>query len=192
MSSTNIRCFIAIRLPHNVQEHISAYIKDLKKLSHDIRWTKAENIHLTIKFLGEIPADRVDAVQKALYPVGHQFSQFSLIVSRAGCFPGKKNPRVFWLGMEQGKENPLFAIHEWIEDQLIKLDFEKEKRRFSPHLTIGRLRARRPVDFSAVFNFFENQPFGPIRFAVENIFLMQSYLKSSGAEYQIIEAYDLK
>ncbi len=189
MSNTNIRCFIAIHLPQSVQEQITAYIERLKSLSHDIRWIKAENIHLTMKFLGEIPAERVDAVKKALYPLSDQFSQFNLNVSGAGCFPGKKNPRVFWLGMEQGKENPLFAVHKWIEDHLFKLDFEKEKRRFSPHLTIGRVRARRDVDFSDVFNFLENNPFSPIKFTVEKIFLMRSFLKPSGAEYQIIESY---
>jgi len=192
MYDNNIRCFIAIHLPQSVQEQISAYIERLKSLSHDIRWIKAENIHLTMKFLGEIPAERVEAVKKVLNPLDHQFPQFSLVVSGAGCFPGKKNPRVFWLGMEQGKENPLFAVHKWIDDHLFKLDFEKEKRRFSPHLTIGRVRARKTIDFSEVFSFLENHPFSPTKFTVEKIFLMRSFLKPTGAEYQIIESYRLK
>jgi 2'-5' RNA ligase len=192
MLTDSIRCFIAIHLPANVQKQISTYSENLKKISHDVRWIRAKNIHLTLKFLGEIEAKRVDLVKKNLYSLSDQFSPFCLKISGSGCFPGKKRPRVFWLGMEQGKENPLFSIHHWIEEQLLKLGFEKEKRRFSPHLTLGRVRARQPVDFSDLFIFLEQNPFIPIEFQVEEIVFMQSNLKASGAEYHNIEKYPLK
>jgi len=192
MSTEKIRCFIAIHLTPEVQKLIADYIFKLKTYSSDVRWIRVDNIHLTLKFLGEINFSRVEQVKQSLYQISEQFSQFDLNISGSGCFPDKKRPRIFWLGMEQGKENPLFAIHQWIEDQLHILTIEKEKRRFSPHLTLGRVRARQPVDFSDLFTFIENNPFAPIKFSVQYIYLMKSNLKPTGAEYQVIEKYPLK
>jgi 2'-5' RNA ligase len=192
MSDQKIRCFIAIHLPPEVQNQISDYIEKLKECSTDVRWIQASNIHLTLKFLGEIDSTRVDRVKQSLYPISNKFSSFSLNISGSGCFPGKKRPRVFWLGMDQGKENPLFSTHQWIENKLFEINFEREKRRFSPHLTLGRVRAREPVDFSGLFTFLEQNSFTPVRFSVQVIYFMQSYLKPTGAEYQVIEKYQLR
>jgi 2'-5' RNA ligase len=192
MSAQEIRCFIAIHLPHEVRNRISEYILQLREYSNDVRWVQAENIHLTLKFLGEIDSSRVDQVKQSLNPISDKFSPFILNVSGSGCFPGKKRPRVFWLGMEQGTENPLFGINRWIEDKLEQLNFEKEKRRFSPHLTIGRVRARQQVDFSKLFSFMERTPFLPIEMTVSDISFTQSNLKPTGAEYQVIEKYPLR
>jgi len=192
MSTQEIRCFIAIHLSHEVRNRISDYILKLKGYSSDIRWARTGNIHLTLKFLGEINSSRVEQVKQSLYPISNKFSPFNLNIYGSGCFPGKKRPRVLWLGMEQGTENPLFGIHQWIEDQLEQLNFDKEKRRFSPHLTIGRVRARQETDFSDMFTFMEENPFTSIEMFVSEIFFIRSYLKSSGAEYQVIEKYLLK
>ena len=191
-ANRRIRCFIAINLPSDVREQISKYIENLKVYSKDIRWINAANLHLTLKFLSEITSDKVHQVKKCLYPISDQFSSFNLNIFGTGCFPGKKRPRVFWIGMEQDKTNPLFVIQQWIENQLLDLKFEKEKRRFSPHLTLGRVRAKTPVDFSELFTFLEQNPFEPFKFSVTSIFFMQSILKPSGAEYHIIEKYPLK
>lgn len=192
MSDENIRCFVAIQLPVNVQSKISEYTKRLKNISSDVRWTRVENIHLTLKFLGEIESRRVDSVKKALSPLSDNFSSFDLTILGSGCFPGKKRPRIFWLGMDQGVKNHLFGVHKWIETSLSELEFEREKRRFSPHLTIGRVRARQPVEFSDLFAFLEKHPFEPVSFTVEKVYFMQSILKPTGAEYKIIESYPLK
>ena len=192
MSNNIVRCFIAIRLSPTIILQISSYIEALQKISQDIRWTKAENIHLTLKFLGEIEDSRADMVKEKLYSVSKVFSQFSLKISGSGSFPGRKRPRVFWLGMEQSHENPLFTVHKWIEDNLHTLGFEKEKRRFSPHLTIGRVRSKYPADFTDLFSFMDKNPFPPIDLKVENLFFIQSFLKPTGAEYNIIESYPLR
>jgi len=192
MSDGNIRCFIAIHIPPMVQSQILAYIDQLKRISQEVRWIKGENIHLTLKFLGEVDSKRVESVKKYLHPLSDKFSKFRLQILGSGCFPQKKRPRVFWLGMEQSKDNPLFSIHNWIDSQLVELEFEKEKRRFSPHLTVGRVRAGQPVEFLDLFRFLENNPFTPVNFQVDEIFFMQSYLKPTGAEYSVIESYPLK
>jgi 2'-5' RNA ligase len=192
MSDQKTRCFIAIHIPDEIHNQISNYIGKLKEYSEQIRWIKATNIHLTLKFLGEIDFSRVDKVKQCLNPISKNFSSFILNISGFGCFPGKKRPRVFWLGMEQEKENPLFGLHHWIENELLKIDFEKEKRRFSPHLTLGRVRARQPVDFTKLFSFIEHNHFTPTKFSVRDIYFMQSFLKPTGAEYQVIDKYPLK
>jgi 2'-5' RNA ligase len=192
MSIENIRCFIAIQIPDKIQSGISSYINNLRKISSDVRWVKVENIHLTLKFLGEINPNRADLVREILSPMSNNFPPFNLSVSGTGCFPNKKRPRVFWIGMEQGKENPLFSIHQWIENQLVNLDFEKEKRRFSPHLTLGRVRAKHTVDFSDLFRFMDDNPFPSSQFHVQDVVFMQSILKPSGAEYRVLESYPLK
>ena len=192
MSGQKVRCFVAINIPDEVHDQISNYIEKLKKYSEEIRWIKAANIHLTLKFLGEIDSSRVAQVKHCLNPISNKFSSFDLNISGLGCFPGKNRPRVFWLGMEQGKENPLFGVHQWIENQLEQIGFEKEKRRFSPHLTLGRVRAGQPVDFTKIFTFIEQSPFTPIDFQVRDVYFLQSFLKPTGAEYQVIEKYLLK
>jgi 2'-5' RNA ligase len=157
-----------------------------------VRWTRVENIHLTLKFLGEIESRRVNSVKKALQPLSDDFSSFALTISGSGCFPGEKRPRIFWLGMEQDIDKHLCNIHKWIDTSLSNLNFEREKRRFSPHLTIGRVRARQPVDFSDLFVFLEKHPFEPVSFDVEKVYFMQSFLKPTGAEYKVIESYTLR
>jgi 2'-5' RNA ligase len=186
-----IRCFIAVQLNAEIKSQISTYIENLKRITRDIRWVKAENIHLTLKFLGEIESEHVEAVKKNLYPLSAEFQKFSLKIDGTGCFPGKKRPRVFWLGLEQGIDNPLFKLHKWIENELEKLGFEKEKRRFSPHLTLGRVRARNPINFSDLFAYFESNPFPTLDLNVSALFFIQSFLKPSGPEYQVIESYPL-
>ena len=192
MSAQEIRCFIAIKLPTEVRNRISEYIVKLNGYTGDVRWVRAENIHLTLKFLGEIDLSRVDQIKQLLKPICSNFSPFNLNISGSGCFPGKKRPRVFWLGMEQGTENPLFGIHQWIEDKLEQINFDREKRRFSPHLTIGRVRARQQGDFSELFSFMERIPFASIQMIVSEIYFIQSNLTPTGAEYKVIEKYLLR
>lgn len=84
-------------------------------------------------------------------------------------------------------ENPLFDIHQWIEDQLFPLGFAKEKRRFSPHLTLGRVKNQE--DFSELYSFLDQQPFKKVIFNVDKLSFMRSELKPTGAEYSVIHEY---
>ena len=192
MDTQLIRCFIAIHLPDEIKTQISTFLDELRKLSKEVRWVNVDNLHLTLKFLGEIESARVDKIKENLSPLCQEFSKFTLKIAGTGCFPNRRKPRVFWLGMEQSKENPLFSMHKWIETNLENLGFEKEKRRFSPHLTLGRVRAKHTVDFTYLFNHMDSIPFTPVDLDVENISFMQSRLKPTGAEYSIIESYPLK
>ena len=182
-----IRCFIAVNLPDKIRVEIKSYLSELMRLTSAVKWVRVENIHLTLKFLGEIEADKVKLIEDKLADIGNVFSPFELSIAGSGCFPGRKNPRVFWLGLEQGIENPLFSLHQWIEKQLSPLGFAIEKRRFSPHLTLGRVKNQE--DFSDLYTFLDQQPFKKTIFRADKLSFMQSVLKPTGAVYSVIHEY---
>jgi 2'-5' RNA ligase len=185
-----IRCFISLHVPEEIVTGISQYIQELKKLTTGVKWIRPEGIHLTLKFLGEIESSRVKMIESRLPEISKACAPFNIYVSGSGCFPGRKKPRVFWVGLEQGESNPLLGIHVLIENILEPLGFDKEKRRFSPHLTLGRVK--HPANFLNIYTFFDKHPFPKINFHVTEFFFMRSELKPSGAEYSVIGRYPLK
>ncbi len=189
MSEPLIRCFIALHVPEEIVTGISQYIQELKKLTTGVKWIRPEGIHLTLKFLGEIESSRVEAIQSRLPEISEAVAPFSLHVSGAGCFPGRNRPRVFWLGLEQCESNPLSEIQALIENILEPLGFERESRRFSPHLTLGRVK--HPGNFINIYSFFDKHPFPKRNINVTEFFFIRSELKSSGAEYSVIGRYPL-
>ena len=187
MPENLIRCFIAVEIPEPILNVIAAYLSKLKQISREVRWVRADTIHLTLKFLGEIERSRLATVQSSLEGISAQANPFSLEISGCGAFPGKSRPRVFWLGMSADKESPLLSVQRWIEKEMADLGFESENRRFSPHLTLGRVKS--PADFSDIFRYFDKHPFPPMRFNVDHVALIQSHLKPSGAEYEVLREY---
>ena len=189
MNNQLIRCFIAIKLPQEVHTQIESHVHDLSRYTKMVRWIKPDSLHLTIKFLGEIETDRVEKVKSTLAKVKGVVSPFDLRVIGSGCFPGRKRPRVFWLGFDKEGVLHLSTIQIWLEDQLMSVGFEKEKRKFSPHLTIGRVKG--DDKFSDLYSYIDNHPFTGKIFNVDKIFLIRSCLKPTGAVYQEIGAYPL-
>ena len=189
MQNDFIRCFIAIQIPKLIILEIEDYINNLKKISPQIRWVNAKGIHLTLKFLGEIKPDLVHEIKNNLLPIKNVVEKFKLTVNPAGCFPNENRPRVIWLGISQDKNNSLICLHQWIEEKLIPLGFEKEKRRFSPHLTLGRVKT--PSNFKDIFNYLKEHPFPEHSFIVKDIILMRSKLLPTGAEYTPLEIYSI-
>jgi 2'-5' RNA ligase len=189
MNNDLIRCFIAATIPKTVLLEIEKYSQDLKRIAPDVRWVKAKGIHLTLKFLGEINATLLAQVRESLLSIKEIVNPFPVNIQGAGCFPTRKRPRVFWLGLEQDKSNSLTIAQQWIEDRLYGLGFEKEKRPFSPHLTLGRVK--KPQDFTHLFKYLDKHPFEKVSFTIEDIVLMQSILKPSGAEYVTVQVYRL-
>ena len=150
---------------------------------------RAKGIHLTIKFLGEQSPSTVLHIQNSLTKMSGIVHPFHLKISGTGCFPNPRRPRVFWLGLEHDHANSLVKIHNWIEHRLEPLGFPREKRRFSPHLTLGRVKIQ--ADYREVFEFFDNSPFPVIPFDVSEVNLMRFQLLPQGASYSVIESYRL-
>jgi 2'-5' RNA ligase len=188
MTEQLIRCFVAVKVPATVLSAIEQYIQALKQIEPDIHWVRANSIHITLKFLGEIKPELVRQVEEILEPLAHLYKSFSIKVKGTGCFPNKSKPRVFWLGLEQDSGNSLTEIHAWIDDNLKPLGFSVEERDFSAHLTLGRVK--KPQNFTDLFSYLEKTPFTEQVFEVDKIVLMRSELKPSGAEYSEIKSYN--
>ncbi len=175
-----LRCFVAVELPEKLKNEIVARTEGLRKSGTDARWIKAENLHLTLKFLGDTPEDVLTAVKESLEKAVKDHVKFKLRLSGAGVFPDRKRPRVVWVGLEDSDR--LVALQSAVEEALAELGFETEKRPFSPHLTIGRLKSPRRRDFLLrELDAISGEEFGKVE--VAEISIMKSVLKSSGAEY---------
>lgn len=184
-----IRCFIAAELPTDLLNEIGAYAGELAKQTSGVRWVKPEGIHITLKFLGEISASKVSAVKMQLDGIGGVADPFDLRIKGSGCFPNRRQPRVIWLGLEHDPAHSLFKLHNWIDERLADLEFSREKRRFSPHLTLGRIKNLENPE--SLYSYLDRNPFPEKSFSVGDIFFKQSLLKPSGAVYKTLAWFPL-
>lgn len=176
-----MRTFIAIELPQHITAALGNLQETLKLFKLNIRWVRPENIHLTLKFLGDIPPDVVDPISRTLSESVRNYDPISLSAKGSGAFPGIKNPRVIWVGLS-GQVSQLKMLQQTLAENLAALGYEKDKRTFKGHLTLGRIKgAVDPVKLNAAFNEvmdFETEPF-----LVDRVFLFQSDLKPTGPVY---------
>ncbi len=188
--SETIRCFVAIELPEELKNQIDRYLADLQPLAPKVKWVKARAMHITLKFLGNQTPAMVDAITESLMTGLPPTPDFRLTIAGFGAFPSERRPRVFWLGVRSEPREPLYALQAGIEERLELMGIEREQRRFSPHLTLGRVKF--PQDFSQIFNFARQVPFQDFTFPVRKFVLMQSVLKPQGAEYHPLHVFSLK
>lgn len=143
-----MRAFIAIELSNEIRGSLAQIESHLKYSGADIKWAEKDNIHLTLKFLGEITEEKSEKIKYILDEIAKQTKPFelSLKISKEesipflGAFPNLNHPRVIWLGLDKGAaESRLVA--EKVDDALLKIGFQKESRPFAAHLTIGRVRS---------------------------------------------------
>jgi len=139
-NSEQIRSFIAIELPHNVKGGLAQLRSQLEQAEHPfVKWVAPEGIHLTLKFLGNVPLKQVAEITKAMEEATKGISAFHLEISGLGGFPNLKQPRVLWVGIK-GEIDKLVSLQQNIDWALSPLGFAKEERPFVPHLTLARLR----------------------------------------------------
>ncbi len=181
-----MRVFIAIDLPDDIRRGLAELQHDLKNMTHSARWVAAESIHVTMKFIGEIPEKRLEAIDTAL--VGLSWKPFTVTIRGVGFFPGNRSPRVFWAGLEAA---PMEGLAQQIDVRMEQLGFEKEKRAFRPHLTLARAREMRiHGSLVAASAKYANRDFGS--FLVDRFYLFQSTLKPTGAVYNKLKEYLLE
>jgi 2'-5' RNA ligase len=175
-----LRSFIAIELPESITSALAQLQQELKKSGADIRWVKPGNIHLTLKFLGDIDEDIVDDIVRVIKGTCNNYESFNLAIQGAGVFPKGKSPRVIWVGVNG---NPsVNGIKGEIESGLTPLGFEQEKRKFTPHLTLGRFRSSRGKgSITNNVELLKDQSFGIMD--VRAVSLMRSDLRPEGAQY---------
>ena len=186
--SNTIRTFIAIELPEKIIYTISKVQEEIKSYGLKIRWVRPENIHLTLKFLGDIKTADTEKVARAVSESATGYPALSLAVKGIGVFPGIKKPRVLWLGISK-QLDLLTALQKTLDEKLEAMGFPKEKRPFRGHLTLGRIKSvidpKTLHDVLKEFIHFESEPF----FA-DRIILYKSDLKPIGAVYtKLVETY---
>lgn len=138
MKST-LRCFIALEIPPYVRARIDKVLRKAARLFPSIRWTRSDQFHLTLKFLGGVPVAETPALLTAVEDVCRSFGSFDLDFQGLGAFPNPEQPHTLWVGIQQGTEEAT-ALAGAIDEKLKELGYPKEHRRFTPHLTIGRVR----------------------------------------------------
>jgi len=187
--SQTIRSFIAIELPESVKSLLDNLQQELKNLRLKVGWVRPQNIHLTLKFLGNInPAD-IENIGGAMADAAAECKPFALTVGGIGYFPGIKRPRIIWVGLG-GATAVLLELQRNLEDRLATVGFAKEKRSFKAHLTLGRIR--QAVDPNTLGRAIEDySDFGRQQFIADRIILFKSDLKPSGAVYSKLKQVDL-
>ncbi len=180
-----IRAFIAIELSSDMKHSLAQLIERLKSADlRGIRWVNPESIHLTLKFLGDIPQSQVDEIVAVITSCANQSHPFALSLGELGSFPKLDAPRVLLVGLN-GDIDELTPLQQGIEDGLQNLGFQREKRPFSPHLTLARMRDRATLrDRKQVgLAFAEAQGPEEASMEVRSLSLMKSTLTPSGAVY---------
>ncbi len=176
-----IRSFVALDIPLKTQEALTAFTRELQKTQAPVSWVKADRIHLTLKFLGNVPPERIDAIQEALAPVAAACPPFRLQPFGCGAFPTIKQMRVVWVGL-RGDEKALFSLQKSVETALLPLGFEPEDRPFRAHLTLGRVKGRQHQRALQEV-LLSRQGFESEGFDVTELVLYKSELMPQGARY---------
>lgn len=180
-----LRVFIAIELSSEISQRLDQVSAELKKRMpvSAVRWVPARNIHLTLKFLGDVSSTHLESLQKMIQRACGNYAPFDISVGNLGAFPSVRRPRVIWVGITAAEALP--ALQQSIEMGASHLDYPPEDRPFSPHLTIGRLaRNATPAELQQigqVLSVYNIGFLGAMR--VETVHLIRSELSPGGARY---------
>ena len=181
-----MRAFVAIELPDRAKETLAGVVAELRAARiGGLRPVRPEGVHLTLKFLGDVPADRIGAIGDAVGRAAAQHAQFALYLSGVGAFPSGRAPRVLWAGVA-GDLDRLAALQSSVDACLSELGFPRERRSFNPHLTLARLRdsASRDDRTRALAVLRAARPSDESGFDVDGVALFQSTLGPGGAVYR--------
>jgi RNA 2',3'-cyclic 3'-phosphodiesterase len=177
----NVRTFVCFEIPKDVTHSLRDLIHYLKTFGRGVRWVRHDGIHLTLKFLGDVDEAQISKIETELENIVSKFQPISVSIAGQGAFPNFQRPRVFWVGLNE-PTGSVQTIQQNIEDALVSLGFEKENRRFSPHLTLGRVRFNDP-SIDKISKELQRIKIEEHNFFVNEIILMKSDLQAGGAIY---------
>lgn len=191
-----IRAFIAIALPEAARRHLDDIERQIQELAGEVarkavRWVPAANIHLTLKFLGDISPTSIQALDSILRSETIHHLAFPFTIEGTGAFPNLRRPRVIWAGARPSVE--LSRLQKVIDSETSKLGYPSEERPFSPHLTLGRIAQNaRAEEIERISRALEQvQPGEIATFQVDAFHLIRSELRSSGPIYSTLHSYRL-
>ncbi len=180
-----MRLFVALEAPAAVRENLASLLQTLRAVSPQTRWVRPENLHVTLKFIGEVPQTKLAGIREAL--AGVRSEQLVTVDFRGlGFFPNEKHPRVFWAGIVASPN--LKTLVADIDSATEKLGILREQLSFSPHLTLARFESLRlPEKLHAAIQENATLEFGSL--CTGKFHLVESKLKPSGAEYTTVESF---
>ena len=175
-----VRTFICLQLPAFARDRLASTQQRLRASGAQVSWVRPQNIHLTLKFLGSVAADRLQDVVQAVKRGAVPAPPIPLELAALGCFPNRRAPRVVWAGLTQCPEE-LRNLQQRVEKELVAIGFPAESRPFSPHFTLGRVRSGRNI--RKLVAAIQAERLEPLRFQVAEVVVMASRLHPSGALY---------
>jgi len=180
-----MRTFLAVFPSSEAQRAAHAVIERLRRPDDDVSWVRRENLHYTLRFMGELDEDAVSRLIAAARQGAAERPRFTATLGAAGAFPSARRARVLWLGLSQGAE-ALTALAGGLERSLVDHDFEGAERPFSPHLTLGRVR-RREQDWSGRLATVAagSESGHPTGFVVDRVAIVESTLSPGGSIYRV-------
>ena len=186
----DIRTFAAIELPQSVRQRIGSHIDQLKTAVPEANpsWSRVENIHLTVKFFGDVEQSRIKQISDAAARAVTGLKPFDVLVTGTGAFPKPNQPRVLWIGLED-PSGLLSELHRRFEDECANQGFEKEGRLFRPHLTIARIR--KPEGGRRLAEVNKELGFESMRLTVGELIVFRSELSSKGSKYTALSRHKL-
>ena len=184
--NTEIRIFMGISLSTEVREYVADIAENLSRQVPEVRWVKPENLHVTLKFIGNCGNDRlgglIDAMKEAAL-----YLPLTLKIGGIGGFPSQSSARVIWVGAEDEK-NKIDGLFKALERGTEKLGFVSEKRNYTPHITVGRAK-KKPVHLPNGIGSIAGRG---LMLEVRDIVLFRSVLKKTGAEYSVVERVNVQ
>jgi 2'-5' RNA ligase len=176
-----LRAFIAVDLPENIQAALGLVQEQLRAYRFKTTWTRPENIHLTLKFLGDIQREQVEPIISVIEQAAKGCRPMTLRSQAVGFFPGVRQPRVLWTGIS-GQTEALAELQSKIDKGLAALEFPSDKKPFTGHLTLGRIKVGGNSElFIDIMKIFQNMTTDS--FIVDSVNLYQSKLMPSGPMY---------
>jgi RNA 2',3'-cyclic 3'-phosphodiesterase len=189
----SVRAFIAVRMNSKCEDAISGAITELNSASGDaVRWVKPANLHVTLKFLGPaVDPRRLEPLAEGLHDVAAATIEFDATARGIGAFPNLDRPNVVWVGIRAVESGTLAALAARVDNAAALCGFEREPKRWTGHLTIGRMRNHRPGDaFREAARAMAEREFGVSR--IESLTLYRSHLSDEGSRYEPLATFLLK
>ena len=186
------RTFIALELDESVRRFLSNVIHQMAQQLPDLRWVDPAGIHLTLAFPGELPDEQLAAAMQAADAASHQVTPFEIRLKEPGIFGSPRQPRVIWMGIEE-TSGSLIRLHSALNRELEQRGFEVETRRFSPHLTLARVKQPLNASEQQILQrlLASRQSSNSPRQVMRQLSVMRSELLRSGARYTCLGAYPL-
>ena len=177
-----MRTFFCLELPENVKNEAGSVGRSIDSPAY-VKWVSGENIHITLKFLGDVDGGRIEEIRERAEGTARRAEPFELEIDRLGGFPHLGFPKVIWLGSNSPPES-IFKLHRDLEESLFGLGFEKEDRDYVPHVTLGRTKDDDDRKIEQLGQKLEEMNFDQSwTVPIEELTLMQSELRSDGPVY---------